>query len=240
MKYLVLALFFVCSTSFGFSKASDAPKPPTLPTPPPMEEVVPTPTPVVAWTPAPLAWENGSAERKAWSTFARKELKQYLPGFSKASDRKDYCAKYDSLTDDQKNEVWLTMVVEIARYESGFKLSSSMVESNSALSQGLYQLTYGDPYCPKNKAGGDLNAYDVNMRCAFKILNRWVSADGVIAAGGYVASGAPPDKGAAQYWSVIRVPDVHDYKNSAGKLVKARPHQKAKIQAATKALPFCA
>lgn len=152
--------------------------------------------------------------KDAWVMHSLKVFETEFPKLDKASkDMKRFCPRYESLTVDQRKIAWLHLFSGVLKRESGlgkdgyFKTTTSMVESNAALSQGLFQLTYGDRYCPKKKSEGDLNDPLINLTCGYKIAGHFAQLDGVVARGGFVKYGAEPPKGLARYWSVIRTPD---------------------------------
>jgi hypothetical protein len=169
-----------------------------------------------------LAWETGDASRVAWSAKVRECLLPHLSYFDAARDVEDYHPSYRALTKEQRLEVWAAMCVAISKFESAWRPADAMTESTGAISQGLFQLTYGDSYCPKSKSEGDLNDPITNIRCAIAIMGSLVKLDGVIASGGYTAYGAPAARGIARYWSVIRVPDTKS------------KHHKSEIQSSTR------
>lgn len=162
-----------------------------------------------------------------WTRLAELQVKENLSKFEKAKDVSKYCSKYSKLSEKDRILVWLTLAVEVARYESDFEPTSKMQEADDSISQGLFQLTYGDRFCPKKKSDADLNDPGVNIACAIKLMSHLIEQDEVVASGGYVKYGAPAAKGAARYWAVLRC------KDSKSK------HHLDQIMAATNALSFC-
>lgn len=184
--------------------------------------IPPPPTAVVKFE-IPGYKSEWSAKVKAMLTDAR------LAQFNRAQDdfTKRFCPGFKSLSADGQRLAWGHLVGAISRFESGYKPATVYRESNGAMSEGLFQLTYGDRFCPKKKADGDLHDPLVNIECAMKIMERFLAEDGVVASGGYTQYGAPAAKGLARYWSVVRVPD------------KKSKHYLAEIIAMTKKAPGC-
>lgn len=150
-----------------------------------------------------LDWGNNT-----WSLFLTTAIKDQLPKLDKAKgDMKRFCPRYEALSPEGRVLAWAHLAVAIAKRESGYKPATVYMESNGVASIGLYQLSYGDRNCPKKQSDGDLKDPFVNIVCAVKLMGHFAELDGVVAAGGYVSYGAPPAKGLARYWSVIRVPD---------------------------------
>lgn len=187
---------------------------------------VPTPTTVQERVEAKLDWDSKPGAL-AWSKELRKQIRFSLPDLMKAKDWKLYCPKFSSISDEQRIEAIATMAVGIAYRESGYKPGDAMKESDGAISEGLFQLTYGDRYCPKKKSEGSLIDPLVNIQCAVRLMAYYVSENGTVAEGGYTKYGAPAPKGVARYWSVMRVPDSKS------------KHYLAEIKGKTNALSFC-
>ena len=162
-----------------------------------------------------------------WSVELLKLTRGHLRQLDKATDISLYCPKYLSLNEEKRSLVWGRLAVAIAKFESNYNPKSQMTESNGSVSQGLFQLTYGDRFCPQTKAEGDLNDPFINMSCAVKLMADYVEKDGKVASGGYTKYGSPPSRGLARYWSVIRVPD------------RKSKHHLAEIKSITSKAPVC-
>jgi hypothetical protein len=234
-KLLVLISLLMCA---GFSKA---PPPAVLPVPTPAPSPVPTPmpTPVATATPKPtpvpvaakLILPNMKPE---WTEFLKSEFKsQFAKLDLAAGDMQRFCPKYESLGADGRLNAWVYLAHAVIKFESGvgsnglYKTCSSMTESNGIDSIGFFQLSYGDKFCPRSKSEGSLCDPNVNISCAAKLFGHFVGNDKIVAAGGYVAYGAPSPKGLARYWSVLRVPDSKS------------KHRLAEIIALAKKAPGC-
>lgn len=182
-----------------------------------------TTTPVPA--PIPVAFDIPGYQI-SWSAKVKEQLD--MTSLNKAKvDMKRFCPKYDALTLDQQKLAWGYLIGAMTKYESGYNVKEVYKESNNTLSEGLFQLTYGNKFCPKKKSEGDLQDPLVNITCALKLMAYYTDMDGVVAAGGYTSYGAPSPKGLARYWSVIRVKDTKS------------AHHLADIITMTKKAPGC-
>jgi hypothetical protein len=85
-----------------------------------------------AYKPVPLAWETSVAGSAAWSkaiyTYIKTSQPQML-GQNVADDVETFCPKYRSLSDNQRLNFWGQLFAGIAKYESGWKPTSRMVET---------------------------------------------------------------------------------------------------------------
>jgi hypothetical protein len=167
--------------------------------------------------------------KPTWSGELEKQIAARLADFDRASADMEsrFCPNYGKLSSRGRVTAWAHLAVAIARFESGFNPRTVYRESNGVDSIGLYQLSYGDRHCPRSRRIGDLKDPIVNIRCAVAIMADYVGADRAVAAGGYVRYGAPPPKGLARYWSVLRVPDSKS------------KHRLAEIIALAKKAPRC-
>ena len=178
----------------------DAPPPPPPGDPVVDETPPPPPPPPPELLTQSLAWENGSVERAAWSAELRTQVAANLTSFDKASDMASFCPAYGSLTKDQKVEVLSTLIVGIARYESGYDPRQRYHEPDGSWSVGLYQLSYTDGFswCTLNEASKSLEDPINNIKCAVPKMARLVARDKVFAAGSNLSNAM----GLARYWSV--------------------------------------
>ncbi len=193
LLFLAVLVSCVAIPSYAASKA------------PPQKIVVPvdpkpeTPAPVLDL--APLAWEKDHPERATWSRILREEVARKLASFKKASDANLYCAKFAGLNDTQKIEVFSTMAVAIALYESGYNPKSINPDDVAGTASiGLYQLSYEDQmkWCAMDKKKSNLTDPLVNIQCAIPEMARLIEKDGVIAAGQLKFL----RRGLARYWAV--------------------------------------
>lgn len=163
-----------------------------------------------------------------WADFTVKAVKAQLANLNKGKeDMKRFCPKYNELNIDQQAIAWGYLISAMIKFESDYNVNSDYNESDGNVSRGLLQLSYGDQFCPKSKAEGDLHDPYINLACGIKIMGSYVARDSVIAAGGYVKYGAPAPKGLARYWAVLRVPDSKS------------KHELAEIIARSRKAPGC-
>ena len=204
----------------------------------PPTEVPPVTEP--AYKPQALAWETKVAGSAAWSQAIYDVIQSEEPqmlGQNVADDVETYCPKYRTLSDDQRLNFWGQLFAAVAKYESGWKPSSRMVETTmgtdpltgrQVASEGLLQLSYQDENSYKLDCGFDwtkdklLSDTDPkktifdpknNLRCGIKIMARQLKNKRAIG----LSSGV--------YWAVLKV---------GGKYTKI-----SEISAITKTLTFC-
>lgn len=146
-----------------------------------------------------------------------------------AKDMERFYPGYGKLNNQQKCQVWLTLFGAIASFESGldkntgfFKTHVVYKESNGADSIGIFQLSSGDSFTTSST---DLYDPFQNLEVALRIGAKFVSTDGLVAAGGYPSYGAPSPRGLARYWSVIRVPDTKSNHHLAEIIEKTKKAQ---------------
>ena len=106
-----------------------------------------------------LSWENKDASRKSWSDYTFKLIDSLFSSFDNCKDILRIRPDYNSLSHQQKVNVWGEVISAIALPESGWKPTSAMVEKtqgkdiitkDSVRSEGLLQLSYQDKiYYPK-------------------------------------------------------------------------------------------
>lgn len=118
-------------------------------------------------------------------------------------DLAQYCPNYATLSNEQKVEMWATMLTQVSYFESKYDTNTTYRESFTdstgarVISTGLFQLSresargYG---CPVSSTQ-DLKDPNVNLQCAVKIMGRWVDRDNMVGRG---------TRGGGRYWSVFR------------------------------------
>ncbi len=188
----------------------------------------------------PLAWESKVAGSAGWSQSVYNIIKAEEPqmlGQNVADDVETYCPKYRSLNDDQRLNFWGQLFAGMAKYESGWKPTSRMVETTMGIdpftgrqvaSEGLLQLSYQDETSYKLDCGFDWNVdqnlsdsdpnktiFDAhnNLRCGVKIMARQLRNKRAI--------GLP----SGVYWAVLKIGGAYT--------------QISGISAITKSLKFC-
>lgn len=188
----------------------------------------------------PLAWESSVNGSSSWSNHIYKVIQEeetQMLGQNVADDVETFCPRYRSLNDDQRLNFWGQLFAGMAKYESGWKPTSRMVETTmdddpvtgkQVASEGLLQLSYQDQLSYRMDCGFDwnkdrylsdkdprktiLDPYK-NLRCGIKIMARQLKNKRAIA----LSSGV--------YWAVLKV---------NGKYTKI-----PQISAMTKQLTFC-
>lgn len=101
--------------------------------------------------------------------------------------------------------LYTELLAQLAHYESDFNPGTMYQEKDGNWSIGLLQVSVTDDAiygCSLKSQSGAKDPKE-NIRCAVRILNRWVPKDGVISSG----STATGWKGGARYWSQFRKPD---------------------------------
>lgn len=183
------------------------------------EDVQKTSTPILPYR-FILIWEKGHPERASWTQALAAEVEKQLPAFDAASDRKDFCPNYDRLDHADRIQMWSTMIVWDAYYESGWNPKSTTVDvgrqnDRDTWSVGLLQMSVVDQRNYNLSLGygfADLEDPVKNVKLALPIMGSLVRKYGVIL-------GKP---GAGSYWSTLR------------------PATKGRaIQAMTRSLVFC-
>ena len=108
----------------------------------------------------PLAWEKFNREvpkAALWTKMIYEIIEKQAPDIlsqNAADDVEIFCPKYRTLNDHQRENFWAQLFVSIAKFESGWHATSSVVETkmNSrdsvtglhVASEGLLQLSYQD------------------------------------------------------------------------------------------------
>lgn len=192
---LVLVSFLVVTMLVidGCQTITKQPEPSPVVTPVPMPTATPT-TPSQEPGPQPaLSWGHPDWDREMFSL-----VLHYLPSFNLAYDRSQWCAKYDTLSDQDKSLVWATLAVEIAKHESAFNPKDKFYEKTMGYySIGLYSLSYPDnmSWCKMDKATDNLTDPIVNIQCAIPKMAQLVAKDKLVTASN--------NRGLARYWSVM-------------------------------------
>jgi hypothetical protein len=116
----------------------------------------------------PLSWEKFHEERQQWSSYVFKTVeKLFDTSFSVCEDITRFRSDYDSLSRQQKINVWGELICAICKFESGWKPTSWMKENmgtdpvtgQQVRSEGLMQLSYQDkPNYPNLPCSFDWNA----------------------------------------------------------------------------------
>ncbi|MEN0057336.1 MAG: murein L,D-transpeptidase catalytic domain family protein [Bdellovibrio sp.] len=183
-----------------------------------------------------LSWENSQhPEREQWSQYLMKLLlNDWSSLLSGATDMKDFCPRYASLTNEQRANVWAQLFSAMTKYESNYSpvarmrettMGTDPVTKKPVYSEGLLQLSYQDitgwKFCQfdwsrdKNLSATDpkktiLDPY-INLHCGVGIMAKQVARTGKIKIG----SGA--------YWAVIKTNSKYQKISAITSMVKALP-----------------
>lgn len=188
------------------------------------------PAPAPAPAPVPpsftAVWDGASPDAPAWTRILDEELRDHgdkLIDFIPA-DAEAFCPNWAGLDPRGREQVWITLISAIAKYESGFDPAAAYDEPEplSERSVGLLQLSLSDSVDFHCGFATEVEIEDArnNLDCGVRILVELVLPDQVI------GGGREDDRqGAAAYWSVL---------NRRG-----HPKSRAVIIALTKALPEC-
>jgi Transglycosylase SLT domain len=173
---------------------------------------------------AKLSWEK-DASRIEWSNYLFSKLSSdYKEAFLKATDGKRLCQKYDTLSLDQKIDVWAEMISSMAYYESSWNEKSASVDvgkqsQKNTWSIGLLQISVID----QQWSGGNLKySYNElltakpNLHLAMQIMARQIEKTGLFIL---------PNSSKYRYWAVFL--DGNKY-SKVGQITKQ-----------VNALPFC-
>ena len=139
--------------------------------------------------------------KTAWDNELKYQITTLLPDLETARDIELWCPNYFTMDTVGRTDVWATIFVSIAYYESTYKPTSRHIEGSGVWSIGLFQLSTPDemPWC-RHTTEDDLTDPENNIKCAVPLFVRLVSADHVIADG----TNGKNAIGAAKYWAVMR------------------------------------
>lgn len=215
--------------------------PPLVPEPKPREEKGEAHRDVLPAGWIPVGWELKSKNGREWSRIAVSIIRQKAPLFYRGSeDIDEFCPSFHSLKPTQKENVWVSLISAMARYESNFdpytryyekKMNRlDLVTGEPLHSEGLLQLSYQDSksfpkFCSEIDWERDQDLDDksskktifnprINLKCGIQVLHRQIGRHNRIAVTKRKA-----------YWAVL--------------IPNGRHSKLGVIQAAVKALPFC-
>lgn len=166
-----------------------------------------------------LSWERNHPERKEWTEIAVKIITEVFDeSLANCEDVTTFRTDYSTLDKTKKIYIWAELISAMAKFESGWKLNSWMVETSMSIdpitgrqvrSEGLLQLSYQDKRsyssipcnfnweADKNLGDNDLNKtiFDPfnNLDFGIRILARQVKSKNKIVL----------ERGV--YWAVIKL-----------------------------------
>lgn len=165
--------------------------------------------PIQVEAPAPLAWKNAAWDRELYAAIDREGLTKFTP-----QDAKDFALE------PTKPEHWARLLVEMAKWESNWKPTTTYTEAftdakgRRVISTGLLQVSVESMAgigCKVTQA--ELLTPERNIQCAVKAFAHYVRRDQRIA-----GLGPGRWRGGARYWAVMR--GHNDYTAKALKAIK--------------------
>jgi hypothetical protein len=150
-------------------------------------------------------------EGNKWTYFTQRAIAKYGQGLLNSTPRDvaEYCPRYPELSRSQRGDFWVHFIAKLAYFESSYNPQTSYVElfydnnGNPVVSRGLLQISKesanGANYRCGIKDEKELHDPKTNLECGVRILNKWVTNDGVI-----VAKEGDKWRGVARYWGVLR------------------------------------
>lgn len=177
------------------------------------------------YKPEALTWESTShPERTAWSNALYDLVAANFQALNMASDIATFCPTYDSLTRDERINLWADVIAATTYYESSYNPASNSVDvgnqsNKDTWSVGLLQLSVVDQANYGFKYGftfADLQNPIKNLQLGVAIMARQVSKYGILLI---------PVGGKGLYWATLHPGGSYD--------------QTANIAKMTKKLSFC-
>jgi len=176
--------------------------------------------------PFSAVWDGETDDAAVWSQWLSEDLETHGAALIDLipADAAKFCRTWPTLTRRGREQVWITLISAIAKYESDFDPHGSFDEPPplSERSIGLMQLSLSDAkefHCDFTTEAQIEDARR-NLDCAVRILAELIPPDGVV--GG---DSGEDERGAAGYWSVLNV--------------RGHADARAFIIAQTTALPAC-
>lgn len=186
------------------------------------------PTGAAQPNPIEASW-NKKLEAESWTESTLSALDQEGERMLTLApaDASDFCPNYASLSREDRKAVWVQLISAMAVKESDLDPTQTYVENfkdsskNRVKSRGLLQLSFesAQAYGCEVSKPEDLHNSALNLRCGVKILDHWISQDGVIA-----SKAKDSWRGGARYWSVLRNPQKRKFIfDSTGALALCHP-----------------
>ncbi len=153
-------------------------------------------------------WEG---RHQHYTGYARQAVNELGQGLLAADpvDVEQFCWSYAGLDSEARLWFWSDLLAAMSKLESNHDEALQYTErfadvnGHRVVSRGLLQLSIESSQnyqCGLSEAA-QLHSPEQNIRCATRILNKWVAQDNVI--GGGSAFGADW-QGGSRYWSVLR------------------------------------
>lgn len=135
-----------------------------------------------------------------WTEAALALVRARQGDLEQARDLEDFCPDYHRATQGQREACWLRILSGVALFESDFNPRATYREANGRYSIGLFSLSSGE--CREAPSSAALKEPIANLKCGVRMMADLIARDSVI-------ESAPPRRGAAAYWSVLRRPYGH-------------------------------
>jgi hypothetical protein len=135
-----------------------------------------------------------------WTETALSLVRARQPDLEQARDVEDFCPDYHRASQGQKEACWLRIMSAVVLFESNFNPRATYREANGRYSIGLFSLSSGE--CREARSAKALKDPIANLTCGIRMMADLIARDDVI-------ENAPPRRGAAAYWSVLRRPYGH-------------------------------
>lgn len=195
-------------------KPKATPKPTATPGPQSTPKPSASPKPKATPTPTPnihAFWDGRTPLAPKWTQYVLRGLDKYGQELlaTTPADVMDFCPAFVTFDRDGRKSFWVKLISAIAAAESSFNPMAQLREKDivdrsgkNVVSRGLLQISLesSQGYDCGFENEDQLHYPRPNLECGIRILNRWVSKDGVI-------SGRSSDSkhlGGARYWSVLR------------------------------------
>jgi hypothetical protein len=172
------------------------------------------------YKPEALSWESSShPERAAWSTAAIQAVTTYFTQLDKAKDVTSFCPNYNSLSKDQRINLWADIFASDAYYECGWDPTEYSVDVGTSndkdtWSVGLLQLSVVDQQSYGFNFGfnfADLQDPAKNLQLGAAIMAKQITKYGVILI---------PVGGSGLYWATLHPGGKYDASASIEKMTK--------------------
>lgn len=134
----------------AFAGTRCTPKPQPVPVPSvPVDPPGGSPKPAPPQTLNALSWEDGHAERKAWTDALKEELYGNVHTLAKASDTAKFCPGFSKLAEHERIHAFAELIVAMAIYESNWKPETNYTEcsKSSATYGSRARYIEGKGYC---------------------------------------------------------------------------------------------
>ena len=147
-----------------------------------------------------------------YETYAKQSIIKYGKDITEIipDDIIEFCPNYFKLSADERLTFWSNFLSALSyaesKHDTNLEYRENFTDSSGSkvISTGLFQLSYesSKAYNCNVSSHNDLKNPQINIECATKILNKWISIDHCITGRKFMLFGKW--KGGARYWSVLR------------------------------------